>query len=191
MEGLSLHIPVNYKSIEVNNSGTIIVATILNHYNKYELFVYNLQDDYHWYIQCGLPDYINRIHFLDDQNLIFLFEHKERISGDFDIEHGTKNSKYRFNDFVGIVSVASPNVQVQDYKYLGVCDQCASASNLTFIEKRHEGETFESVSNSNKLAITKSYYFGYQYYAGLIEGFITSLGEMKVTKHKRKLPISL
>lgn len=81
----------------------------------------------------------------------------------------------------------SPDSQMQDFKCFGICNSPFSHNSL--IKKKHE-EILESASNNYNPVIIEAYYFGYLVSTGLSNSPML-LVELKVSKHERKLPISM
>lgn len=82
LEGLSQHMPVDYSLLEINESGTRVVAKVHDG-NRYALFAYDLENNRHWYVY-DISRSIIGIYFLDDQNLLLCFESKKYIDGEED-----------------------------------------------------------------------------------------------------------
>lgn len=91
LEGLSQHMPVDYYLLEVNESGTKLVAKVDSYGHECTLFVYDLENDRHWYIH-DISCSIFGMHFLGDQNLLFCFVYKMQLKTE--IKDTTNTQKY-------------------------------------------------------------------------------------------------
>lgn len=60
LKGLSQYISVNFDFVEVNESGNIVIAIAYDNF-KNKPFIYDLENDYYWYILDVLPNYFNSI----------------------------------------------------------------------------------------------------------------------------------
>lgn len=121
------------------------------------------------------------MHFLDDQNLLFCFSSKKLAAGE-----GEYGSHYK--GYLGIISVTSPEAQVQDCKCFDFFNFPFS-QNSSLIKKRLKEEIFESAPNDHKPVTTKVYYLGYN--GSNYSKPSTFLIELKVTSCESKLSIIL
>lgn len=130
--------------------------------------------------------------FLGQSNLvILLWLWRKDISGESDIKQDTKEPLSQYKTFLGIVSVASPDAQAQDYKCLDGYDDIESIYFFSlFIKKKREKVALESIPDSYNPVITDGYYFGTQYYLSAHECSIY-LKELKIIKQERKVPVIL
>lgn len=188
LKDLSHHMPIDYHLVEVNESGTTVVA-IIRDGSKDKIFVYDLENNLFWY-DHGIPrDHINSIHFLDDQNLLFVSKIRRDISDRFDITSGTFTSSIHYKSFLGILSVASPDAQTHDYKFIDIPDNVSSIFNCLLVKKKHKEKFFQSATINDSSIVTEQYYFGFQYYSSSFAALRTSLVKLKVIKQERKLVI--
>lgn len=89
--------------------------------------------------------------------------------------------------FLGIVSIASPDAQIQDFKLINTDTINSFPTNFLIVKKPKE--ILESMTTNGELITIESYYFGYKPCVFSRELFI--LTELKVIKQARKLPIIL